>query len=131
MGRSRSYPRKERVMPGYPRHEIKARILLRLRRGEPISTEQLAADMRTAYSSTREALMELKATKEVCIVKWTKTGAHPIRFWGIGTADAPKPPPLTREQQLERSRERKRLTRIIDAADATPIARRDPAASWF
>lgn len=118
-------------MPGYPRHEIKSRILLRLRRGEPMSTEQLAKDMRAAYSSTREALMELKATKEVCIVKWQKTGARPIRFWSVGAADVPPPPPLTLEERAERSKERKRLTRTIDAADAKPIARRDPAASWI
>lgn len=118
-------------MPGYPRHEIKSRILTRLRRGEPMSTEQLAKDMRAAYSSTREALMELKATKEVCIVRWVKTGARPIRFWGLGAADTPPPPPLTREQQRERSKERKRLARITNAADAKPILRRDPAASWF
>ena len=118
-------------MPGHPRHEIKNRILLRLRRGEPMTTEQLAKDMRAAYSSTREALMELKATKEVCIVKWVKTGARPIRFWSIGSADAPKPPTLTREQQLERNRERKRWARTVNAADSRPIARRDPAAAWF
>lgn len=116
-------------MPGYPRHEIKARILLRLRRGEPMSTEQLAKDMRAAYSSTREALVELKATKEVCVVKWTKTGAHPIRFWGIGTADAPRPKPLSPEQRKQARREQK--IKIIDAADAKPIVRRDIAASWF
>lgn len=115
----------------YPRHEIKNRILLRLRKGEPLSTEQLAKDMRAAYSSTREALMELKATKEVCIVAWQKTGARPIRFWGIGVADTPPPPPLTQEQRAQRSKERKRLARIIDAADAKPVLRRDPAASWF
>lgn len=111
-------------MPGYPRHEIKHRILLRLRRGEPMSTEQLAKDMRAAYSSTREALVELKETKEVCIVKWTKTGAHPIRYWGIGTADAPRPKPMTSEQ-----RNAKRRVKII--ADAKPIVRRDIAAAWF
>jgi len=27
-------------MPGYARHEIKARVLLRLRKGEPMTTEQ-------------------------------------------------------------------------------------------
>ena len=118
-------------MPGYPRHEIKNRILLRLRRGEAMTTEQLAKDMRAAYSSTREALVELKATKEVAIVRWQKTGAHPIRFWGIGTADAPKPPPLTLEQRAERNKERKRLARTVNAADSRPIARRDPAAAWF
>lgn len=118
-------------MPGYPRHEIKSRILLRLRRGEPMSTEELAKDMRAAYSSTREALMELKATKEVCIVKWIKTGARPIRFWSIGAADVPPPPPLTQEQRNAKRRERQRLVKIIDAADAKPVIRRDPAASWF
>lgn len=118
-------------MPGYPRHEIKNRILLRLRRGESMSTEELAKDMRAAYSSTREALMELKASKEVCIVRWVKTGARPIRFWGLGASDTPPPPPMTTEQRNRARRESRRLVKLTDASDAKPILRRDPAASWF
>ena len=45
----------------YSRYEMKNRILLRLRRDSDMSTEQLARELRAAYSSVREALMELKA----------------------------------------------------------------------
>jgi len=114
----------------YSRHEMKARVLLRLQKGEPMSTEQLAKDLRAAYSSTREALMELKATKEVCIVKWTKTGAHPIRFWGLGTKDAPKPKPMNIEERNQNRQERRRaLTEVNKTPPSKP--RRDIAASWF
>jgi hypothetical protein len=118
-------------MPGYARHEIKARVLLRLRKGEPMTTEQLAKDMRAAYSSVREALVELKESKEVCIVKWTKTGAHPIRYWGIGSADVAKPAPMTLEQRNLARRERKQQVKLREATDNNPVARRDTAASWF
>ena len=114
----------------YSRHEMKARVLIRLRKGEPMSTEQLAENMRAAYSSVREALMELKATKEVAIVKWQKTGARPIRFWSIGSADAPKPPPMSRDERNQRRRDQRRTVKVIDASDAKQILRRDPAASW-
>ena len=115
----------------YSRYEMKNRILLRLRRDSDMSTEQLAREMRAAYSSVREALMELKASKEVCISSWKKTGAKPIRYWSLGASDAPPPPPMTTEQRNQARRESRRLVKITDASDAKPILRRDPAASWF
>lgn len=72
----------------------------------------------------------------VCIVRYQKTGASPIRFWGIGKEDAPKPPTLTPEQRAAAKSERRkqqRLERKLAAAQlpASWKPHRDIAASWI
>jgi len=118
-------------MPGYARDEVKSRIMLRLRKGTPMSTQQLAVNMRVAYSSVREALVELKKSKEVCVVSWTKTVAHPIRYWGVGSSDAPRPPPITKEERLQKRRDARKRASEQETESRTVVPRRDPAAAWF
>lgn len=110
------------------------RILLRLRK-KPMTTDQLAKDMRTARSTVVAALNKLWNRRIVCVVEYRKTGATPARTWGIGKEDVPRPPTKTREERNAQRREARRSEKA-QLAPPTPevkksTARRDIAAAWI
>lgn len=120
--------------PYFSPHDVRGRILLRLKK-ESMTTDQLAKDMRCSRSTVADALNQLKKSKLVCIVRYQKTGVSPIRFWGIGEVDAPKPPTMTPAEILAQKRERRERLRLEREAAAQSPARwkphRDIAASWI
>ena len=118
----------------FGQHDIRGRVLMRLRKG-PLSTDDLAKDLRAARSTVANALTELHRKKRIVIISWAKTGSIPARVWGLGDRDADRPPLITREAKNERKRELRKIQKAQRESmkDAPPsfTPRRDPAASWF
>lgn len=110
------------------------RILLRLRK-KPMTTDQLAKDMRTARSTVVAALNKLWSRRVICVVEYKYTGSTPARIWGIGEEDMPRPPVQTKEQRNARQRERLRKERERLTPPTPEVkkstARRDIAAAWI
>lgn len=104
------------------------RIILRLKK-RPMTTDQLAKDMRTARSTVVAALNKLWNRRNICVLEYKITGSTPARLWGMGKVDAPRPPTKTREERNAQRRERRKLER--EAIAPMPVVPKpDVAAAW-
>ena len=107
------------------------RIILRLKK-KPMTTDQVAKDMKAPRSTVVVALNKLWNRRNICVVEYKKTGATPARIWGIGKVDVKPPPPKTKEQRNAQIREKRRIekervTKPVKPAKPKP----DIAAAWI
>jgi hypothetical protein len=105
------------------------RILLRLKK-KPMTTDQLAKDMKAPRSTVVASLNKLWNRRNICVVEYKKTGATPARIWGIGKVDRPRPPTKTREQRNAQQRERRRIEKERVAKPVEAV-KPDIAAAWI
>lgn len=107
------------------------RILLRLKK-KPMTTDQLAKDMKSPRSTVVAALNKMWNRRNICVVEYKKTGATPARIWGIGKVDRPPPPKKTREQRNAQQREKRRVEKERVAKPVKPAKPKpDIAAAWI
>ena len=107
------------------------RIILRLKK-KPMTTDQLAKDMRTARSTVVAALNKMWNRRNICVVEYKKTGATPARIWGIGKVDMPRPPTKTKEQRNAQRREARKVEKERVAKPVKPAKPKpDIAAAWI
>lgn len=107
------------------------RIILRLKKS-PMTTDQLAKDMKAPRSTVVVALNKLWNRRNICVVQYKKTGATPARIWGIGKVDMPPPPKKTKEQEKAQRQERYKLEKERVAKPAKPAKPKpDIAAAWI
>lgn len=110
---------------------IEERIILRLKK-KPMTTDQLAKDMRTARSTVVAALNKMWNRRNICVVEYKKTGATPARIWGIGKVDMPRPPTKTKEQRNAQRREARKVEKERVAKPVKPAKPKpDIAAAWI
>lgn len=106
------------------------RIILRLKK-KPMTTDQLAKDMRTARSTVVAALNKLWNRRNICVIEYKKTGSTPARIWGIGKVDMPRPPTKTKEQRNAERREARKIEKERVAKPMKPAnPKPDIAAAW-
>ena len=107
------------------------RIILRLKKS-PMTTDQLAKDMKAPRSTVVVALNKLWGRRNICVVQYKKTGATPARIWGIGKVDMPPPPKKTKEQEKAQRQERYKLEKERVAKPVKPAKPKpDIAAAWI
>ena len=107
------------------------RILLRLKK-KPMTTDQLAKDMKSPRSTVVAALNKMWNRRNICVVEYKKTGATPARIWGIGKVDVKPPPPKTKEQRNAQIREKRRIEKERVAKPVKPAKPKpDIAAAWI
>lgn len=107
------------------------RIILRLKKS-PMTTDQLAKDMKSPRSTVVAALNKMWNRRNICVVEYKKTGATPARIWGIGKVDRPPPPKKTREQRNAQQREKRRVEKERVAKPVKPAKPKpDIAAAWI
>lgn len=109
------------------------RILSRLKR-KPMTTDQLAKDMKAARTTVVDTLTKLWRKRIVCVVSYKITGSTPARTWGLGSVDMPKPPTKTKEQiSAERRAKAQQLKEEAKRIEQPQefIPRRDEAAAWI
>lgn len=116
----------------FKRHDLHSLILLRLER-KAMTVAELAKDMRRGQSTVLAALNAMHKAGYVCIASFKKTGGTPVRYWGIGKVDAPRPPLMTPEERSarRRKREEEKRQRLAEANLTDFKPRRDQAAAWF
>ncbi len=107
------------------------RIILRLKKS-PMTTDQLAKDMKAPRSTVVAALNKMWNRRNICVVEYKKTGATPARIWGIGKVDMPPPPKKTKEQEKAQRQERYKLEKERVAKPVKPAKPKpDIAAAWI
>lgn len=107
------------------------RIILRLKKS-PMTTDQLAKDMKAPRSTVVAALNKMWNRRNICVVEYKKTGATPARIWGIGKVDMPPPPKKTKEQEKSQRQERYKLEKERVAKPVKPAKPKpDIAAAWI
>jgi hypothetical protein len=110
------------------------RVLWMLRDG-PMTTEEIRANLAVSRSTANNVLKHLRETNRVCVSHYEPTGVKPIAYFGLGTTDAPRPPPMSKEEKNRRRKEAKARAREAEQKRVqvpTQITvRRDIAASWI
>lgn len=107
------------------------RIILRLKK-KPMTTDQLAKDMKAPRSTVVAALNKLWGRRNICVVEYKKTGSTPARIWGIGKVDMPPPPKKTKEQEKARRQELLKIKKERMAKPEKPAKPKpDIAAAWI
>jgi DNA-binding transcriptional ArsR family regulator len=104
------------------------RVLWMLKKG-PMTTEEIRAHLAVSRSTASNVIKHLRGKGLVCIKRYEPTGVKPIAYFGLGTTDAPRPPPMSQEEKNRRRREAK--AREKAALEYKPVIRRDIAASWI